>query len=524
MAKKTKAETKKVETKAETITEKEKPEKKYLFDFKTFINELRESEEKKEIVEKYERIVLDNNKLEGDFSQQQWYINYVGRFDTELIKYKVPEELSDAFDWNFLFQLIVSSFSSEYSLDYNSDNGTKEIDNRDTLPELYVKVSSDGHVVNQKISELWRFQIERLFEIYCEEQINLEVIRAEGVNEEKGIYKEREERFRLFDELVEENKKENEEVSETDLIRNKDDNDDNYICHYCSLESAYYILRSGRLFASDLSFMNDKEEFDFGIDVLFEALEEIASATHEIDFSDWLKMICKDKRIIKSRFETNSVFITSFSKRIDDLSQWKAYGANGFGVCIVFDSNITIGDPNSKGFTLEKVIYLNKKDKRSKKDWKEELEIIEDYFYDIYCNQKKGKNIGGNIPNSIVNVVDMMSPNIKKRIRFYKNAYFKDEDEIRALSLNENNKYPVEIRVGKECLIPYINLDMNTIDKKTSIKKVIIGPSVRDKDKTKKSIYLYLNNIRKLYFSSGGKEGYDTKGIEVETSSIPYVP
>ena len=78
------------------------------FDFEEFISELREHPEKKEIIEKYEKLVepIGNNPKD-----MRWYKEYVSKFET--IQYLVPDELKEDFDWDFLMQLVAASFSSE---------------------------------------------------------------------------------------------------------------------------------------------------------------------------------------------------------------------------------------------------------------------------------------------------------------------------------------------------------------------------------------------------------------------------
>ena len=82
-----------------------------LFDFPAFIDELREKEDKKEIVEKYEKLF---GKIQGDIKEQVWYKNYLSQFPSQV--YITPEDLDDDFDWDMLQKLVVGSFSSDYEL------------------------------------------------------------------------------------------------------------------------------------------------------------------------------------------------------------------------------------------------------------------------------------------------------------------------------------------------------------------------------------------------------------------------
>lgn len=158
-----------------------------LFDFQAFIEELREKAEKKQIVEKYEKFL---GPITGNFDQQEWYTQYVSKF--EAIECKVPEELKADFDWTFLQQLVLSSFSSDYEL----KKAPEDKDNAEALKDLYIAVKSGDQSVVKTISELWSFQILRLYEIYIEEQINLHALMYEDEKENAAIKQEREMRLK----------------------------------------------------------------------------------------------------------------------------------------------------------------------------------------------------------------------------------------------------------------------------------------------------------------------------------------
>ena len=154
---------------------------KMLFDFQAFVEELREKPEKKQIVEKYETLF---GPIQGTAKDQIRYTEYLKNI--EPIPYAVPEELKNDFDWDFLQQLVIGSFSSDYEL--------KKVENKSER-ELYIAVKSGDQSVVKTVSELRSFQILRLYEIYIEEQMNLHSLKAEDENEKNTIDQEREMRL-----------------------------------------------------------------------------------------------------------------------------------------------------------------------------------------------------------------------------------------------------------------------------------------------------------------------------------------
>lgn len=148
-----------------------------LFDFNAFIWELRENSEKKEIIEKYESALWE---IAGWLKEQIRYRDYLSTFSPR--KYLVPDELQNDFDRDLLQQLVLWSFSSDYEL---------KAAEWQEIPELYIAVKSWDQSIVKKVSELRSFQIQRLYEIYVEEQINLEILRQWSEDEKKAIEQER---------------------------------------------------------------------------------------------------------------------------------------------------------------------------------------------------------------------------------------------------------------------------------------------------------------------------------------------
>lgn len=151
-----------------------------LFDFQAYIAELREKDEKKETVEKYEKFY---GTVQGNIEDQLWYKEYVSQFPP--MGYLVPEEIKDDFDRKLLIQLVAASFSSDGVFDNQSGKDQ---------PDFVISVQSGDQVVVKKVSELWGFQILRLFEIYIEEQMNLQILIAEDEKEKEAIMAQRESR------------------------------------------------------------------------------------------------------------------------------------------------------------------------------------------------------------------------------------------------------------------------------------------------------------------------------------------
>lgn len=164
-----------------------------LFDFPAFIEELREKEDKKEIVEKYEKFFW---KIQWDIKDQIWYTDYLSQFKPQ--SYLTPEDLEDDFDWDMLQKLVIGSFSSDYELKQEGKDGNWE---------LYIAVKSWDQSIVKTVSELWSFQILRLYEIYIEEQMNLQILmneeNEEWESEKEALLSERQVRLKKWNAVLE---------------------------------------------------------------------------------------------------------------------------------------------------------------------------------------------------------------------------------------------------------------------------------------------------------------------------------
>lgn len=161
-----------------------------LFDYNSFIQELRENEDKKEVVEKYTRYYGSQDKV--DIYETVFYKEYLSKFNVPF-KVACPDDLEDDFDWDLLVKLTVASLSSDYTLVLDEKGGdTKDV----PKVRLFISAKSDNNQITKDLSELWSFQILRMYEIYIEEEMNLFSLMKEEEDEADSIRQEQ--RMRLL--------------------------------------------------------------------------------------------------------------------------------------------------------------------------------------------------------------------------------------------------------------------------------------------------------------------------------------
>lgn len=143
-------------------------DKKYeLFDFQSIITQLKEKHDGEEKFKKFIEGLNEHSTIEDT----TFYKEYLSKFEVERAfddfnLTDVEDVLLSKDDLFMLFRLIVASFSSSYDILY--DKQSKTID-------LSISVKSSEQFITKKISELWSFQIMKMFDIYVNEQIELSI-------------------------------------------------------------------------------------------------------------------------------------------------------------------------------------------------------------------------------------------------------------------------------------------------------------------------------------------------------------
>ena len=107
--------------------------------------------------------------------------------------------------------------------------------------------------------------------------------------------------------------------------------------HYTSLEGLEGILRSGKMWATEARFTNDKTEYIFARQVASDCLKSLkASGRLATETNFALNILSQREKGVCSPFFAGRI-IASFSAAEDLKSQWIEYGRSHTGVSIAFD-------------------------------------------------------------------------------------------------------------------------------------------------------------------------------------------
>lgn len=443
-----------------------------LFDFESFINELRANDKKREVIELYESYY---GPINPDLKKQVWYATYVKAFE-DLYPEKngvlVPVDLEKDFDWKVLFALITASFSSTFRFE--------KVENDPSGPlRLWIKVSSkkvDSGTIEKSLDELTSFQIIRLYEIYIEEQIDLQRIQAEELDSD-GINEERRERLASL-------KKSLKRVSGEDDDE-EDDDDEVIVYHYTSLKLFSEILQSRVLRATNVRFLQGRTEVKRWFDVFDKAVWEVKKRLLQSEDVDKALAFLEEIERQVSKAKNLETYIFSSSRCPDDERQFDLYGDGGKGVSIGFKR----ASLENRAFAINDILKVKRR------------EVVEGLLhgYVEYDENKLVNDIKRQIdelledckashrsPNELLDSVSLSEHFAESCIRIYmrcqdaKDASYSSEKEYCFYwqQKKDNSLKAVDLAFEKGRILPYVNLEFGK--ERLPITEIIVGPRCDD--------------------------------------------
>lgn len=291
--------------------------------------------------------------------------------------------------------------------------------------------------------------------------------------------------------------------------------------HYTNLFGLKAIIENQSLFASNSAFLNDKEEFYFGIKLFCETVCILESEKEFVAYSSLFENIKSNLNRKKS-----NRYVTCFSLDGDLLSQWRAYADDGKGIAIGFDPKQLIEAFEFKADGLF-IVYDHS-----------EQEIISDAVLRqcvrFYTGKKNLFDWGGEAQFDTI-VSEEVTFFINRYVGQFKHNAFIEENEYRfdlAIDSDINQDRELHYRVSKNnLLVPHLLLKTNYQDERDQqqkssqvlaesekderykvkllpINSIIIGPSI-DYELNKQSIEEFLK-----------KQGY--VDVIIEKSKVPY--
>jgi hypothetical protein len=331
--------------------------------------------------------------------------------------------------------------------------------------------------------------------------------------------------------------------------------------HYTSVSGLKGIVESGCLHATNIKYLNDSQEFHFGLDYFSKAISRSRNVSktdilvpEDVPLYDHLIELILDWSVPQFLNAASEYFVVSFSANPDILSQWRAYGRNNVGYCMKFDHlqlqypsdsvpqlvwKVNYIDPLDMTIALETLEELKNSDWRAEffkeMPWleKNDREEYKKMLKRMYELDQHDSTFTEEDKDSYPDKVDMSKdnpawykvileyefwvalPTLSTIAISWKDHSFNEEDEHRLVlqwserSQPENflKSRPVKFKEGKTYLIPYIEIPYD-FKKNEVLKEVIVGPCPHPSEAASSARQFLAQNLK--------------NGVTVRNSKIPF--
>ena len=269
---------------------------------------------------------------------------------------------------------------------------------------------------------------------------------------------------------------------------------------------------NGNLWASSVAFLNDSQEFSYAINVAREVLtEDDMEAEIKSSYDTSLDTAAEMLNDIFALEDGTNVFASSFSTKLDDLSQWRAYGGTGPSMSIGFSASRLKTVAASVGFELVRVEY-------DREEIAAEFRtILRNYYRSVaHCSS-------GTKPHALRQIefsMNVVIPLVELAARS-KDASFMAEEEWRLVGkfgppTTSKPKLPFQFRQSGSLVVPYVEIPLQRDGAipvsegrpgQSVINTVVIGPTPHPKQ-LKHAVEQMVND--------------KAEHIEVDISQVPF--
>jgi len=295
------------------------------------------------------------------------------------------------------------------------------------------------------------------------------------------------------------------------------------VFHYTNLSALIGIIENQCLWATNLYFLNDRNEYKHGMNIIKEVMESIKTEEN--------KFILNAIYVVLNEISEVDKYVACFSKEGDSLSQWRAYANNGSGISIGFNRK-KLESALSGNNSYKYIVYDKEKQKSA-------LKLIVDEATKFFLLKKQEFNLPDGIyyrlvGYSVSNVLGFIIAN-------YKDPAFQEEKEYRIECKQFHNMLNTRVerldiyhRTNEKLIIPYTKictkplgdrdtdllkdqkgkLPLSFSVTKLPIEKIIIGPSSNQEEAIKGVKQLLQNN----FYSVNSV----LPDVEIVKSVVPY--
>lgn len=270
--------------------------------------------------------------------------------------------------------------------------------------------------------------------------------------------------------------------------------------HYTTADGLIGIVNTSSLWATSVFYLNDSRELVAAVELARSWLtqrREAANRDIESDRIDWL--LGDNLRYLGEPFTSKPVFVCSFTREPDQLSQWRAY-CQGGGFAIGFPKELLEEAVTPQQFALHECVYSHA----------DQSSLVEGIVAPIVRPWLESAELRVNDNQSRFLVSNKLVWELLRHGSRIKDPSFAEERESRIISQPEWKYEPVKLRYRsrKGLVVPYTTVSLPDDSDFWGKVRVVVGPTPYPEE-SKASAY---DLVRR----------YRMQVIKVDISCVPY--
>ncbi|MBB6117935.1 hypothetical protein F4826_004915 [Rahnella inusitata] len=276
--------------------------------------------------------------------------------------------------------------------------------------------------------------------------------------------------------------------------------------HYTDLNAVHSILSTHKIRMTDIRFLNDKTEYLQGINILRDAAADIFSGENNYypgfvgTVAEWFPQIFNE--LENFQYTDEIMYIASFSRSEDTLSQWRSYGMFAIGL----DEGLLSEELSFNKIERIKCYYVF--------DLNDAIKMAKDLLHEHALNFINSLWLLVDPQNRNSTLYDDLKEIVSLLATTFKHPCFSEENEIRLVKKSEADAEDIKFRVKNNLLIPFFELELSP-EVFTCIR---IGP-LENQELVEQTLDIFVSHRQAKLYSEGVNIEYS---MVVESSDIPY--
>lgn len=260
--------------------------------------------------------------------------------------------------------------------------------------------------------------------------------------------------------------------------------------HYTSPEGLIGMISNNCIWATNIFYLNDSEEFMRGIDIARHKIQHLYDSLPTPE-KKRLERLKKDLSNIGPS-QHISTYVCSLTEMGDQLSQWRGY-CRGGGFSVGFPKEGLKKVAIENDFDLYQCLYDEAEQEKTI------LQVIE-RFAIPWCREPepfRQKNPSASETDVSCGISSKFIWELHKACSLIKNPSFAEEKEWRLISKTKSNWHTKELfRASKGLIVPYVKIEFPGPENREFWKhvRVVVGPSPYPEESRLSAKKLFRNN------------------------------